>query len=65
LTPYSSYATLKQIETLLMGERLIATLTLSEIEILRPDKSGLKMTEGIIEQSGWEKEVKNGRALTG
>ena len=43
-----------------MGERLVVTLTLSEIEILCPDKSGLKMTEGIIKQTGWEKEAKNG-----
>jgi hypothetical protein len=45
-----------------MGERLIVTPALSEIEILRPDKSGLKMTEEIIKQSGWEKEVKNGHS---
>ncbi len=45
-----------------MGDRLIVTPTLSEIEILRPDKPGLKMTEGIIKQTGWEKEVKNGHS---
>jgi len=34
-----------------MGDRLIVALTLSEIEILRPDKSGLKMAEEIIKQT--------------
>jgi hypothetical protein len=34
-----------------MGDRLIATPTLSEIEIHRSDKSGLKMTEGIVKQT--------------
>jgi hypothetical protein len=34
-----------------MGERLIVTLTLSEIEIPCPAKSGLKMTEVIIKQT--------------
>jgi hypothetical protein len=31
-----------------MGDRLIVTLTLSESEIIHPDKSGFRMTERII-----------------
>ena len=34
-----------------MGDRLIVTLTLSEIEIPHPDKSRLKMMEGIIKRT--------------
>jgi hypothetical protein len=34
-----------------MRDHLIISLTLSEIEILRPDRSGLKMTERIIKRT--------------
>jgi hypothetical protein len=34
-----------------MGDRLIVTPTLNEIEVHRPDKSGLKMTKRIIKRT--------------
>jgi hypothetical protein len=49
LTPCSSYATLEQIEACLMGERSIVRPGLIWIEILRPDRSGLRMIERMIE----------------
>jgi hypothetical protein len=50
LTPCSSYATLEQIEACLMAERLIISPGLIRIEILRPDLSGLRMTQRMIDQ---------------
>jgi len=49
LTPCSSYATLEQIEGCVRGEVLVIRPGLIWIEILRPDLSGLRMIERMIE----------------
>ncbi len=47
LTPFGSYVTLEQVEACLTCERSIVGPGPIRTEILRPDRSGLKVTQGI------------------